>query len=331
MPVNIDQILEETKRFKDQNPTILNGMIMSSEILLNKIARLVPKIRGEFATVNSLMGHVVQQFSTTWTETADVQFRGKQLKNYHQKVNFAFTPAEVLGSWIEQKYDEGVELKDKSISKHVMTMLAAKVISDVNLLSVTGVYDATQPTVFGKSMDGLNEIHRKLLLNTVNPCFVIPTDAIDNNNILDVVLDFEKSIPKQYKSLIKNIKMSDTNAENYSLKYEDLYGKNTNFTDSKGLMTRLGKRAIVSVPNMSDARIEATLEGNLVRMIDVIENPGTITDVQKLDYKIKVFGEFTLGYDYAVNELVVLNSPTILVRGLRNTALNALYYPEEVI
>jgi hypothetical protein len=329
MSVNIDQILEETKRFKDQNPTILNGMIMSSEILLNKIARLVPKIRGEFATVNSLMGHVVQQFSTTWTETADVQFRGKQLKNYHQKVNFAFTPAEVIGSWIEQKYDEGVELKDKSISKHVMTMLASKVISDVNLLSVTGVYDAAQPTVFGKSMDGLNEIHRKLLLNTDNPCFVIPTDAIDDNNILDVVLDFEKSIPKQYKSLIKNIKMSDTNAENYSLKYEDLYGKNTNFTDAKGLMTRLGKRSIISVPNMSDARIEATLEGNLVRMIDVIENPGTITDVQKLDYKIKVFGEFTLGYDYAVNELVILNSPTILLRGLRNATLNGLYYPEE--
>lgn len=331
MAVNIDQILEETKRFKDQNPTILNGMIMSSEILLNKIARLVPKIRGEFATVNSLMGHVVQQFSTTWTETADVQFRGKQLKNYHQKVNFAFTPAEVIGSWIEQKYDEGVELKDKSISKHVMTMLASKVISDVNLLSVTGVYDAAQPTVFGKSMDGLNEIHRKLLLNIDNPCFVVPTDAIDDNNILDVVLDFEKSIPKQYKSLIKNIKMSDTNAENYSLRYEDLYGKNTNFTDAKGLMTRLGKRMIVSVPNMSDARIEATLEGNLVRMIDVIENPGTITDVQKLDYKIKVFGEFTLGYDYAVNELVILNSPTILVKGLRNPALNALYYPEEVL
>jgi hypothetical protein len=329
MSVNIDQILEETKRFKDQNPTILNGMIMSSEILLNKIARLVPKIRGEFATVNSLMGHVVQQFSTTWTETADVQFRGKQLKNYHQKVNFAFTPAEVIGSWIEQKYDEGVELKDKSISKHVMTMLANKVISDVNLLSVTGVYDAAQPTVFGKSMDGLNEIHRKLLLNTDNPCFVIPTDAIDDNNILDVVLDYEKSIPKQYKSLIKKIKMSDTNAENYSLRYEDLYGKNTNFTDAKGLMTRLGKRSIISVPNMSDARIEATLEGNLVRMIDVIENPGTITDVQKFDYKIKVFGEFTLGYDYAVNELVILNSPTILERGLRNATLNGLYYPEE--
>lgn len=327
--MDIDQILEETKRFKDQNPAILNGMIMSKEILLNKLARLVPKIRGEFATVNSLMGHVVQQFSPTWTGSANLQFRGKQLKNYHQKVNFAFTPAEILGSWIEQKYDEGVELKDKSISKHVMTMLKAKVISDVNLLSITGVYDPLQPTVFGFSMDGLNSIHTKLLANVENPCFKIPADAIDNTNILDVVLQFEKGIPKQYKSLIKNVKISDTNAENYSLAYEDLYGKNTNFSESKGMVTRLGKREIIAVPNMSDAVIEATLEGNLVRMIDVIENPGTITDVQKLDYEIKVFGEFTLGYDYAVNELVILNSSTALVRGLGNDALNSLYYPEE--
>jgi hypothetical protein len=41
---------------------------------------------------------------------------------------------------IQQKYDEGVELKDKTISKHVMTMLTAKIISDVNILSVKGIY-----------------------------------------------------------------------------------------------------------------------------------------------------------------------------------------------
>jgi len=329
MSVNIDQVLNEIARFKDQNPTILNGMIMSSEIILNKIARLIPKIRGEFATVNSVMGHVVQQFTPTWTEMADVQFRGKQMRNYHQKVNFSFTPAEILGSWIEQKYDEGVEEKDKTISKHVMTMLKAKIISDVNILSVKGKYDATKPTVFGFSMDGLNEIHTKLLANTVNPCFKIPTDAIDDTNILEVVLDIEKGIPEDYKALISELRMSTTNAQNYKLLYEDSYGKNTNYTDKKGTITRLGERTITAIPGMSNAVIASTIKGNFVRMIDVVENPGTITDVQKQDYKIKVFGEFTLGYDYAVNELVILNDPTATVRGLGNAELNALYYPEE--
>lgn len=329
MSVNIDQVLEETKKFAAQNPTILNAAIMSREIVLNRYAKLVPKIRGEFASVQSVMGHVVQQFSTTWTETADVQFRGKQLKNYHQKVNFAFTPAEILGSWIQQKYDEGVELKDKSISKHVMTMLTAKIISDVNILSVKGVYNAGTPTVFGASMNGLNKILTDLVANTNNPCFIIPTDAIDDTNTLDVVLDFEKGIPEAYRDAIKTVFMSVTNAQNYKLLYEDTFGKNMDYKGDKGFRTRLGERTIVGIPGMTNDTIFATIDGNLVRLIDVVENPATITDVQKQDYKIKMFGEFTLGYDFAVNELVMVNSSTEEYRGLRDEELDKLYYPEE--
>jgi hypothetical protein len=70
---------------------------MSNEIVLNRFAKLIPRIRGEFASVNSVMGHVVQAFAPTWTETADVQFRGKQLKTT-TKSKFCFTPAEILGS-----------------------------------------------------------------------------------------------------------------------------------------------------------------------------------------------------------------------------------------
>ena len=195
MSANIDQILEETKKFAAQNPTILNAAVMSNEIALNKRAKLVTKIRGEFPSVNSVMGHVVQGFTPAWTEMADVQFRGKALKSYHQKVNFSFTPAEILGSWIQQKYDEGVELKDKTISKHVMTMLMAKIISDVNILSQKGVFNAATPTVWLCSMNGMNKIDTDVLVNTVNPCYKIMTDAVDANNILDVVLAFEKALP----------------------------------------------------------------------------------------------------------------------------------------
>lgn len=332
MSVNIDQVLEETKKFAAQNPTILNAAVMSNDIVLNRYAKLIPKIRGEFASVNSVMGHVVQAFSDTWTETADVQFRGKQLKNYHQKVNFAFTPAQILGSWIQQKYDEGVDLKDKTISKHVMTMLSAKIISDVNILSVKGVFNAGTPTAWLASMDGLNQIHTALLANTVNPCFKIPTDAITSTNILDVVLAFEKGIPEQYRDSIKDIKMSTTNAQNHKILYEDTFGKNTDYNGAKGNFTRLGERPIIGISGMTANQIVATVDGNFVRLIDVVENPAAITDVQKLDYKIKVFGEFTLGYDYAVNELVMMSTSAVgAVRGLGNSTLNALYYPEETL
>jgi hypothetical protein len=90
---------------------------------------------------------------------------------------------------IQQKYDEGVELKDKTISKHVMT-ITAKIISDVNILSVKGIYNAATPTVLVRQW--MNRIHTALLANTDNPCFKIETDAITDLNILEVVLAFEK-------------------------------------------------------------------------------------------------------------------------------------------
>mgnify|MGYP006214275987 CR=1 FL=1 len=134
-------------------------------------------------------------------------------------------------------------------------------------------------------MDGLNKIHTNLLANVVNPCFKIPTDEIDDTNILDVVLAFEKAIPEQYRDAIKEIKMNTTNAQNHKLLYEDAFGKNTDYKGDKGNRTRLGERPIIAIPGMAN-RIAATIDGNLVRMIDVVENPGTITDVQKQDYKL---------------------------------------------
>jgi hypothetical protein len=92
------------------------------------------------------------------------------------------------------------------------------------------------------------------------------------------------------------------------------------------MRTRLGERTIIAVPNMANDKIVATLDGNFVRMIDV-ENPATITDVQKLDYKIKVLESSRT--DYAVNELVLMNTAVLAIKGLGNAALNALYYPEE--
>jgi hypothetical protein len=98
----------------------------------------------------------------------------------------------------------------------------------VNILSVKGIYNAATPTVL-VSMDGLNP---HCFVNTDNPCFKIETDAITDLNILEVVLAL-KGIPEQYKSAIKDLKMSVTNAQNYKLLYEDLYGKNTDYKGIK--------------------------------------------------------------------------------------------------
>lgn len=334
---DIDQIQEELIKFKNTSGPreIINAAIMSKSIAVNSLATTVSKIQGSFHNIQALMGNVVQGFKPEWQEMGSVQFRKKQLKNFHQKVNIPIVPAEIISSWLEARYEEGKALKDKSIARHTLGMLAEKIISDVNFLSIDGVYDEAgvnaTPQVYGSSMNGLNTILAYLLANTENPCFKIPIDAITDNNIVDVVTSYERRLPQQYKQFCEKIVMSVNNKERHSLNYEDTYGRNNDFNNEKGVKTRLGKREIVGLPGLRDDVIYSTIDRNFYRLIDRVENPARITDIQKEDYKLKIFGEFSLGYDFGVNEVVIVGDPTAGVnRGLGDNTLNKLYYPNDV-
>ncbi|WP_281991241.1 hypothetical protein [Aquimarina aggregata] len=335
--IDIKQIQNETERFVNQNPKILNSAVLGKEITLNKYARLIPKIRGQYATVNGLMGNVVQAFSSKWTPMGDVQLRGKLSKDHHQKVNFIIKPTEVLGSWIEQKYDEGKELKDKSISQHIMkTMLSEKIISDVEFLSMNGIYDAAKafsdPPIFGHSMDGLNTTLAKNSTNTDNPYFKIPIDVVTDNNIWDVLKEWEKAIPKDYVNIMDNIYVSHKTYMRLKEYHIENHSQNTGFKKGDFMTSPLLDKKIVKLKGLSDNIFVTWVNRNLMRLTDVIQNPATITDIQKFHYELHVMGEFTLGYDFGINELVIVGSSngTIFTeRGLGDETLNKLYYPQE--
>lgn len=328
-----DQIKNEVIRYIGQNPKLMQTAILSDEILLNRHAKTITKVRGEYPTLHSLITNVVQGFnSKKWTPFGELQFRKKIMKNYHQKVDFELDPAEIIGTVIQAMYDEGKSLEQKSISKHAIDLLLKKIISDVNILSVEGVYNAAKigiPTPeFGYSMDGLNEIIKKGLANSENPYFLIPLEALTTLNIVKVVTEYERALPQFAKNRVKKIFMSQNDAETYQLAYEDQFGQNK-FQDN-ALRTRLGKREIVAIPGLKDGTIFSTVENGLIKMVDLIDNPATITDVQVDKRILNILGEFTLGYDFAINELTFLyTSDATKKRGLNNTELNKLYYPEE--
>jgi hypothetical protein len=329
--INIDQINDELVRFKDQNPQAISGAVMSKEITLNKYAKTVTKIRGEFASGNTVLSNVVSRFKPEWEELGTAQLRGKLLKNFHQKINFGLIPAEILGSWYEKLYEEGKDLKDKSISKHIMDVLNQKIISDVDYLSINGVYNLVNANnlVFGASMDGWNQILVNAFANANNPIFKIPINAITDSNIVAEITSFERKLPKTYASMITRIFLSANDFERYVLAYEDQFGKNVNYTDNNKLYSRLGKRELVPINGMTDGTLATFVDGNLMKLVDLIDNPATITDVQKQDYKIKIFGEFTLGYDFGINELAIVSTTTNVNPGLGDIALNKLYYPND--
>ncbi|MGV4461146.1 hypothetical protein ACQ1Q5_06385 [Ornithobacterium rhinotracheale] len=330
--INIEQIEKEMLRYVKTEPKVLQAAVMSKDITLNKHAKTITKVRGEYPSIHSLLGHVVQGFdSKKWTPFSVVQFRKKISKNFHQKVDFELDPAEIIGSVLESWYDEGKPLEQKGISKHAIDLLKQKIISDVEILSITGEYNAAKIGLstpeFGYSMDGLNTIVKNGLKNSDNPFFLIPGNEVTEVNILDEVLAFERALPKVAKNQVKKIFMSDTQKEAYQLAYEDKYGQNQFNTDQ--FRTRLGKREIVGLPGYTGPMF-ATVENGLIRLVDIIDNPATITDVQRDKRILNILGEFTLGYDFAINELTFVHtSEGGKQRGLNNAELNALYYPEE--
>lgn len=331
--LNIDQIKNELVRYIGTNPHVLQGAILSKEILINRFARTVTKVKGHYPSVQSLMSNVVQIFdSKKFTPYGNITFIAKVLTNFHQKVDFELDPAEILGSWLEETYDEAKKVEQKSISQLAVSMLKDKIIDDVSLLSITGKYDATQkgsatPT-FGTSMDGLNEIHKKMAANTDNPVFSIPGDAITQANILDAVQKYEKAIPAQMKSKVKVLFMNDSDAEDYRIAYEDQFGQSQFQTDAT--RTRLGKRVIVGIPNLTQGTIVSTIDKNLLKLVDEVDNPATISDVQVHDRIMRVYGEFSLGYDYAYNQVVFMHTTDgSKNRGLNDAKQNKLFYPQE--
>ena len=297
---------------------------------LDPYAKKVTKVKGNFVNYHRLLSHVVQGFRPQWDELGEASIEHKKLKNFHQKFNYPVIPAEILSSALADMYEEGKKLSDKQITRLIIKDLLATVADDVAYLSIKGVYDAANAFAqFGKSMDGIEEVIADITANTSHPAYKIPLNALTDDNIVDEITKFEKKLPKFFKNKIKEIHMSENNVERYILKYEDTYGRNTTFKDGDKFKTRLGKRVLVGHPDMADDVIFATPEGNLLKLIDVIDNPPTITDVQVQDYKLKLFGEFWLGYDFGINEAVMVANFADNTEGLGDAALMAKYYPHQ--
>lgn len=297
---------------------------------IDNYCRKITKVNGSYQIYTSVMSHVVQGFEPVWKALGEWHARDKEAKSYRQKVNFPFVPAEVLGTALADMYDEDKELSVKDISKTIVDNLLKQVTDDVDLLSMIGVYDATLAHGnFGYSLVGWNKIIKDLLANTVHPCYKIPLSALTTTNILDQILKFEQAIPKKFRNKITEIHMSTNNSDIYSIEYEREKGKIVTYKDTDKTKSPLGKRAIVGHDDMADDIIFATFKDNMLNLLDVIENPATITDVQYADYEIKIFAEFEKGWDVIINEAVMVANFTDQTLGLGNADLMKLYYPHE--
>lgn len=331
--INIALIAAEMQRYVVQNKNVVKAdFARALNVPIDKYCRKVTKIQGAYQVLHSLMTHVVQGFEATWQPLGEFHVKDKELKNYHQKINFPFKPADVLGTFLAEWYEEDKKPTDKEIAKRIIDWLMTQITDDVALLSMIGEYDSQNAAgKFGFSINGFNKLVADLLANTTHPCFHIPLATITESNVVDQFRDFERKLPKILKKKIKQIHCSENVKELYGIAYFNEYGVNPSYTDTDKLKSPLGKREIIGHDDMADNVMFATVDGNILNLLD-INNPATITDIQTQDYDVKVFGEFWKGWDFLINEAVcVADFSEDAVRGLGNDNLMALYFPHEVI
>jgi hypothetical protein len=127
---------------------------------------------------------------------------------------------------------------------------------------------------------------------------------------------------------VKRIFVSDNVMLMYADAYKTEYGQTVTFTEDNSFKSPYFKFEIVGLYNVPDDFFLATVDDNLFRLIDVFDKP-QVTDIQKQDYVLKIFMDWHLGYDFAINELTYIAVFDASPRGLGNATLNELYYSSE--
>ena len=329
--INITEVQTAlTKDYVNKNTSVLKAAVYSDEVELDKHCKLITKVNGEYPQMHAILDRVVQGFDPTWQALGKAEFVAKVLKNYRQKVNFEIIPNDVYGSWISHLYVEGLKPKDMPITKFIMEGLMEKVVDDVDDLSQIGVRDdANASGEFGKSIDGIGTVVTKAIADATYPAFKIPLNTISAVNVLDEINKFEKGLPRKTRKKVKKIYVSENVLEMYQEAMLEKYGTTITFKDDKMSKTVLKKKDLVSLSFLPDNIIFATTDSNMVKLIDVVDNPPKVTDVQVLDYKVKIFMEFSLGYDFVMNHLLYVAVFDGSLKGFDNATLNNRYYPME--
>ena len=328
--INVNAIKNEVIRYGNANPMALTPAVLSQNILLNQLAKPLSKVKGKWSFPSVLMTNLLQAFSDKWTPYGAIQFANKVAKNFHLKVNLPINPFDVYGSWVEELYQEDKKPNEMPISKYIVDMISAKLTSELATASIVAKFDPAQvgspnpdPT---KVMDGLNEVINGIVADTTNPAFLIPLDAALANDPVAKVNAFERSLPQNVS--ISNILVPLDVFFDYVEARETPSNEVIDYNAAYRKKTKYG-RNLIGVPGLT--KMVAWVDGNLFRLYDRKDNPAQIDDVQIMDYIMKIFIQFHLGYDLAINQYVfVETSDASKKRGLNNAEQNKLYYPNEL-
>lgn len=344
MGLTITDVADELKRHVVQNKAIKHvTFAKSTEVRIDSYCQKITKVQGVYQTLHALMTHVVQGFKPEWQPLGEAAVRGIEHKSFRQKINFPFVPAAVLGTLLGDSYEEDEKLTDKDIVKMITTWVIEQAVDDIDFLSIMGERDEAKAFgQFGYSLDGWAKIIKTALADvTKNPVYKIPSSIITDGNIIQVLKNFERKLPKIFKSKIKEIHLSTNNLERYAEAYELEYKNSPRYDEGNMAKSPSRTRKLIGHDDLPDDIVWATVGGNMLKLIDILDNNPVFNDVQVHDYEIKMFGEFERGYSLLLPQAVCVMDFTGTTIGLGDAEVTLkdgtkrkqmeLYYPHEKV
>ncbi len=283
--------------------------------------RRIQSDRDYKASVGTI-SEVVQQFTPKFTPKGAVKFTPTVIPYRRHKINVLISPAEIIKSWILSLYEQGKSMDQQPITKYIVEEhIVPKILDDITLsmigkgrykeVSWGAVKDNDEGSAASESMDGYETLlvdgksDSKCKFNfykkAVNPF------ELNGQELLDYFKDFATSISGYFAKKVR-IHLSEQLLTHYLSADYAVNGKYTG--TSVGKTIRFTKFELVPLESMYNSQIIfATPKENFIEMVDASRADRCIYDIQKQNYDVKIFGEFSLSVGFLIQEAVFAAVP----------------------
>lgn len=273
-----------------------------------------------YIAASSIMSEVSQQFTNKWTPKGTAKFSPLEIPYRRHKINVEIDPTEVIDSWLVDLYEQGKSPDQQPLVHYIVnTHILPKISEDITFSMIAkGKFKKATPTQEGEagsaavdSMDGYETIlvegksDASCKMNFFKNAVDVRT--LSGKELLDYVENFTSAISPLFANNLP-VYCSPEFLKAYEKADYDVYGKYTG--EKVGSEVRFSKFRLIALDSMYDSAILfATPKVNFIELVDLSAAGACINDIQKSNYKVKIFGEYSLSTGFAIAEAVFASVP----------------------
>lgn len=281
----------------------------------------------DYIASSAVHTEVSQQFTNEWTPKGKMKFTPIRIPYRRHKINEAIKPTELLKSWLLYLYEQGKNQAEMPFVRYVVEQhILPKVVEDIQLSMIgkgkftavdeSSLKDGDAGSAAKDSMDGIETIlvegH-----NGTNPAAKKINFLKNAQNVLtmtdkeahDYIDSFVDKIVGQFVDKNIPIYCAPEVLTKYLRAEFAITGVYTG-KESDGSI-RFTKAHLYPLACMYNSPILfSTPKENMAMLRDLSNPESCINDIQRQNYDVKIFGEYSLSVGFKIAEAVFASVPT---------------------